>query len=185
MAFDASTSPAKSRIIIVFIIIIIYIIIIIIRVFFFSYLNPTSICLDVLAASFKDNSYLMWAPKSSICPRQHGSWSVFQLYDTIHLCLHNRSCSHAAWQKVRCEPHRTSSQRTAPSSSLRSDGTAWRGKSARTLSEEMQTHKASAMNSHHNLTDTALPQPHVLHLVLLSPMPTCLPASNMQVLWAN
>lgn len=63
---------------------------------------------------------------SAICSCVYGYWHVclflWHRNGITYVCT--RSCSHAAWQRARCEALLMSSLRTAPSNSWRSDGTA-------------------------------------------------------------
>lgn len=75
----------------------------------------------------------VWTSVSSTSPLVH--WRLPGI-----TCFCPRSCSRAAWQKARCVALRTSSRRTAPSKNWKSNDTASRDKSARILSEIIQTH---------------------------------------------
>lgn len=77
-----------------------------------------------------------------------------------------------------------SSRRTVPSNSWRKDVIAWRGRSARILSEEMQTHytyRARLTNSiyYQRQTTIAFPSPPAFYTVLFPLKHTCLSAPNL------
>lgn len=117
----------------------------------------------------------------------HKYWHGFLFYDTINgiICASTRSCSHAAWQRARCAVLRMSSRRTVPSNSWRKDVIAWRGRSARILSEEMQTplHIRSPLNELDILSEAnnySFPfSSCILHTVLFPLKHTCLSAPNL------
>lgn len=90
--------------------------------------------------------------KQSRKPNNHAAWMLFFCvrfccYVNVCLMCAFRSCSPAAWQRVRCGALRMSSLRRAPLSSWRRGGTGWSGRSAR-ISSTTSQHSSWNFNSH-------------------------------------